>query len=215
MRLCRIAVLLSVFFASHSVLANEEIVNAGGNWSALVGTQITFGGDTLITLDVEDIFGDVDETKVKAGELFGFFVGGAYRFADSPFQIQATVGWHAAGIFAENGDASFNRFPVELLGFMNFGPHRVGAGVTHHLSPSFEYDSDFSGFNSNADFRRDFDTNFEDATGFVVQYDYQFGNHYNLGVRYVDIEYTPEVPEFFRPIDVDGRHGGIIFSFIW
>ncbi len=59
MRHYQIGVLFYLTLASQLVLSNEEIAHQGGEWSAMVGTQLTFGGDTLISLDVEDIFGDI------------------------------------------------------------------------------------------------------------------------------------------------------------
>lgn len=202
----RLAMALWFLFLSSSIFAAEEVAEVSGEWSGIFGTQLTFGGDTLVALDVEDIFGDVEESKVKAGEIFGVFVGGAYRFASAPIQLQATAGLHYAGVFAENGDASFRRLPVELILFANAGAHRIGAGVTHHINPEFETDLDFGA---------DIETDFDDSSGFVLQYDYVINNRYGIGIRYVNIEYEPKVPAFFRPIKVDGSHGGIIFTYMW
>jgi len=202
----RWAITLGLSFLSSSIFAAEGVAEVSGDWSGVAGAQLTLGGDTLITLDVEDIFGDVEQSKIKAGEVFGAFVGAAYRFASSPIQLQATAGLHYAGIFAENGDASFRRLPVELILFANAGAHRIGAGVTHHISPEFKTDLDFGA---------DLKTDFNDATGLVLQYDYVINTRYGIGIRYVNIEYEPKVPAFFTPIDVDGSHGGIIFTYMW
>lgn len=178
------------------------------DWSFLLGAQLTFGGDTLAVIDVENIFGDDDSSKIKAGEQFAFFLGGAYRIPDSIFQLQATIGYHVDGVFARNGDADFERFPAELLGMLNFGQHRIGAGITYHINPEFE--SDFF-------FVADENIEFKNASGLVVQYDYTVRGGAAIGIRFVDIEYDLDVNlgPGFNVEETDGSHVGLVFTYIW
>ena len=75
-------------------------------------------------------------------------------------------------------DIRFDRYPLELIPFYNFGDHRLGAGISHHLSAELELE-DFLGP----------DVEFDDATGWLVEYDYSFPGWeeggFVLGIRYV------------------------------
>lgn len=209
------AVLVSGLALSSATLAQTSpspSPQASGDWQLAVNTQISFGGDTLGEFQVENLFGDVNNSKVKAGESFGASIGPSYTFPGGVFQVQATLGFHMAGVFVENGDSSFVRYPVDLTAFMNFGNHRLGVGASHHLSPEFETDFDF-GFNE--------DVSFKDATGFSVQYDYRILDNMLMGLRFVDIEYEYQTPLYFvqgSPVfasEADGSHVAITFGFLW
>ncbi len=208
MRVISTSLLLALLCAQLAVaqvaLRPEQPAYDHNGWNFVGSLGLTFGGDELIEVEVEnDFFGDEDE-DVKAGESVAFALGGAYQFYALPLQLQATIGYHTDGIFADNGDVDFSRKPLELLAFYSINKHRIGAGITHHFDPEFDVDFDF---------QRRYGVDFEDATGFVVQYDYRVASFFALGVRLVSIEYEPE--NRFRGPDVDGDHVGIMMTFLF
>lgn len=185
-------------------LRPEQRAYDHNGWNFVGSLGITFGGDELIEVEVEnDFYGDEDE-DIRAGESAAFALGAAYQFYNVPLQLQATLGYHTDGIFADNGDVDFSRKPLELLAFFGVDKHRIGAGITHHFDPEFEVDFDF---------QQRYGVDFEDATGFVLQYDYRVASFLALGVRLVSIEYEPE--NRFRGPDVDGDHVGLMLTFLF
>jgi hypothetical protein len=89
--------------------------------------------------------------------------------------------------------------PLDLLGFYRTGNHRFGGGVTYHLNPEFEIDTDFA----------DGDIEFDNALGLVIEYDYFFSEGLSAGLRYTSIEY--EASDFDE--EIDGSYFGLIISF--
>lgn len=201
--------LLLALPCSQMAVAHEDLRPAQraynhNGWNFVGSLGLTFGGDELIEVEVEDDFFGDDDEDVRAGESVVFAVGAAYQFYNSPLQLQATLGYHTDGIFADNGDTEFSRKPLELLAFYSIDRHRIGVGVTRHLDPEFDVDIDFLPEDR---------VKFDDATGFVVQYDFRVTAFFALGARFTSIEYQPEDP--FRGPNVDGDHIGIMMTFLF
>lgn len=156
---------------------------------------LTTGGDKIATIEYED----GDDADIRAGGEFLLGLGVDYRFTPN-WEFQLTLNYQVERENADNGDASFHRTPVELLGFYSQGPHRFGGGLTYHMNPEFETDFD--------DFDENVSIDFDDALGWVLEYDYFFSESASLGVRYTDIEYT--APSFSEKID--GSYVGLMFN---
>ncbi|PCI43222.1 MAG: hypothetical protein COB51_11815 [Moraxellaceae bacterium] len=169
--------------------------NSGGFAGVFYG-GLTLGGDEIITVEYEE----GDDGTIEGGGFFLFGGGVKYRLENSPLEVQATLGYHFDSENAENGDIEFTRFPIDVLGFYNTGNHRVGAGITYHLNPEFSIDID-SEFNDSIAF--------DNAVGFVTEYNYLFENNIAVGVRYTSIEYSPETFDG----DLDGSYVGVTASY--
>lgn len=185
--------------ASHCV-ADSPLIQPQetGRVGGFLGIGFTLGGDTIDEVNVET-FGDVDSEDVDAGD--GLFFSGGLVYHHSEFQLQFTAGYYTAGFFGSDGDkASFTRWPVEAIAFWKQEKFRLGAGVTHHLNPKYDFDVD--GF--------DEDINYDDATGFVVQAEYLLDQSIGIGVRFTSIEY--EASNSINPT-VDGDSVGLIMSY--
>lgn len=86
---------------------------------------LSFGGDELISVP----YTDGTTSSVKAGGGYMLNVGVAVALADKVDGV-VTVGYHSASASASNGDVSFKRTPVELLGFYALDKNwRVGGGL--------------------------------------------------------------------------------------
>ena len=135
-----------------------------------------FGGDTLVTVQFVD--GSTD--SIKANE--GFYIGGgiAYIFPDYNLEAELSASWKYVGITASNGDVSFTRFPLEAMVFYPWSWGRVGAGLTYHVNPNLKS----SGLSSN------FDVEFDNAVGAVVQAEYRPSDNLGFGLRYTALDYT-------------------------
>lgn len=156
---------------------------------------LTHGGDKIATIEYED----GDDADIRAGGLFLLGLGVDYRFTPS-WELQLTLNYQFDRANAENGDASFHRMPIDLLGFYRQGAHRFGGGLTYHMSPEFEADFDSLDDNISVDF--------DDALGLVLEYDYFFNDSLSVGVRYTTIEY--EISDYSE--EVDGSYFGLMLN---
>ncbi|MBO6753528.1 MULTISPECIES: hypothetical protein [Spongiibacter] len=163
----------------------------------IVNAAVTDGGDDLAKVQ----FKNASSEKIKAGSLLMLGGGVLIQPRGSAFSYQLTANYHFDSITAKNGDASFDRFPLEALVFYNNGQHRFGVGVSHHLSPEVEFDFD--------DFAKE-TVEFDDATGFVVEYNYEISERVWLGLRHTSITY--EVSDI-NGAEVDGDHFGLTAHF--
>ena len=189
---------LCLALATTTATLQAEGTNKTHQWQGIVSSGITFGGDELATVETEGVFGSDDTEDIKAGELFFIAGGGLYQHKN--IQLQATLGYHIDGVFAENGETSFTRWPLELLAFKKMGKFRLGGGLTHHLNPTFEFDLDDDTLPKE-------EVDFDNATGLVIEADYFFTNNFGLGLRHTSIEYKTTNSK------VDGSHTGIILTY--
>ncbi|MGB5324502.1 MAG: hypothetical protein WBN40_03635 [Pseudomonadales bacterium] len=171
---------------------------AGGYWNGLFNAALTFGGERLATVDVDTRYDGFEREDIRAGELFMF--GGGLLYIERNFQLQGTVNYHVDGIFGDNGDASFTRWPFELLAFTTTPRWRIGGGVSYHVDPEIDIDIDFQAREK---------VSFKNATGIVIQVDYRLSDNLNIGLRHTAIEYEPDNNS---NVEIDGDNTGIAFS---
>lgn len=189
---------LAVCFSCASYAENE--------FGFLVGGGFTFGGDKVASFDVEYYDDDEGTESLKAGEFMHVYGGFFYRHGAADgvnYGVQADVGYFYEGLFAENGDASFTRIPLELIGFMEYNWLRVGAGVTQHTNVELDIDLDQGGSGS---------VDFKDATGAVFIVEYLITKKFSVGLRYVNIEYELDYDWFSSEEALDGSHVGIMVN---
>ena len=115
--------------------------------------------------------------------------GGGLKFAAG---LQLPLGQHGsnslrlvAGYLFDGFDEAIaevdmDTMTVDAVLVVNRGPHAFGIGASHHLAP--EYREQPAGFAA-------FTIEFDDTTGALVQYGYQFSPRMELGLRYLDMEY--------------------------
>lgn len=154
----------------------------------------TAGGDDLI----ETEFTDGDDETIKAGDGMLFGAGLLIKISESAV-MQFTANYHLDSISVKNGDASFERYPIEMLLFFNNDKHRVGGGLTAHLSPTAEIDIDGMAKDT---------FNFNTSFGLILEYDYQLLPSFWLGLRYLHIDYKTE--SAVSETSVSGNHLGLM-----
>ncbi|HEY1772112.1 MAG TPA: hypothetical protein VGH91_02840 [Gammaproteobacteria bacterium] len=130
---------------------------------------IADGGDALVTFTYT-----TGSTKtLHAGEAAYLDGGLFYIFPSAPqWGLQTTVGWARASVNASNASVSFVRYPLDVIGFYNYGNNHFGLGATYHMSPTVR-----GGGLQNYDF--------DNALGLVLEYRYSF-----FGLRFTRINYT-------------------------
>jgi hypothetical protein len=156
------------------------------------------GGEELVELS----YSDGRSSSIRAGQLVTFSGGILYQPA-APWSLEATIGYKVDRESASNGSVQFARIPVDVvLSYASQG-HRVGAGLTAHVSPSLSCEGTVCG---GAAVSVPLDTSF----GMIAQYAHGFrrgDRGFEIGVRYTRISYAGDgIPAF------DGSSIGAFFG---
>lgn len=179
------------FAGGRSALVNEDV-----RTDFIVAAAYTRGGDDLINVQ----YADGGKEQITAGGEILLGVGVVFINAGK-IELQLSANYHFDDVSAKNGDASFERYPIEALIFRRADRYRIGGGLTLHWSPVAEI---------NIDGMRE-TVNFDNSFGVVVEYDYKLLDRVWLGLRYTHIDYTVDGP--FSGINVDGSHVGLMLNF--
>lgn len=166
---------------------------------------ITAGGDKIDEVH----YTNGDSQNVRAGGNFYLGAGAIWQPSpDTPFTLQATINYHHGGVFASNGSADFERWPLELMAFYRPVENvRFGAGVRYVMSPKYSY---------NVDGGDSYSASFKNTLGSVIEVDYMFGDNALVGLRYVNEKY--ELKQSYPGEDtpkVNGSHVGLVGSYIF
>ena len=163
----------------------------------LLGAGLTAGGDRLLTSDNQ---GRID-TDIRAGRSLAVNAGIDYR-VDSDLSLQATLGYHLANtsFFSVLGDASFRRYPLEVLAFYSPGPNwRVGGGLRYLINPRLKSKGIFG----------EESVSFDNSMGGLVEAEYMVRTSVGIKLRYV--HETIKARELLGK--VDGSHVGLFVSY--
>jgi opacity protein-like surface antigen len=175
---------------------NAQAADAASPFKFLVGAGLTFGGDTLSTVQ----FSDGSSEDIKGGGLFQLYGGVEYRLGDQ-VSFQGTVGYHvddSSG--ASNGSVRFSRVPVDLLLYYHLNDKvRLGGGVQLVNGPELKG----SGVASNVHIE------FDNATGAILEGEYLFTPHIGLKVRYVSEKFEVKGTD----VKADGNHLGVMLNY--
>jgi len=162
----------------------------------LLGAGLTFGGDTLATVQ----FDDGTSEDVDGGGLVHLYAGAEYRLGTA-VSLQATVGYHVDDSAGSDGSVRFSRMPVDLLAYYHFNDQvRLGAGVQFVNNPELKGSGVASGVN----------VKFKSTTGTIVEGEYLFSPNVGVKLRYVAEEF--ELSEGGGE-KADGNHFGIMLNY--
>jgi hypothetical protein len=151
-------------------------LNASAAGMVLTG-EIAFGGDDLAVVS--------NGNDVQAGQLLNLGIG--YDFdlnAAKTLRLRAGINYKFDSVDASNGEADFDRWPLDLILISRQGNFSLGAGITYHLSPTYE--DTINGSSSRIDF--------DDSLGFLLQAGYLTTERLEVGVRVTLIEYESSQP---------------------
>ena len=174
--LFKILTLSSIVF-SGSVFSNENIEQKDIRFGFNVA--IAVGGDTMFSVPFED--GSSEDMNAGDGFILGLAIEKKWDTDTSlPFYTEASFNYMFNSIDAENGSIEFNRYPLDFVASTKYNNISVGAGITHHLSPTLKGDG-IASFP---------DINYDDATGSILQVSYTTTNKIIWGLKYTNITYT-------------------------
>lgn len=173
-----------------------QAADAGPAVRPLVGFGVTFGGDTLATVQYSD--GTTD--SIKAGGLAHLYAGAEFKVG-TEMAIQATIGYHVDDTrSSSNGSLRFSRYPVDLIALYSVNERvRLGAGAQIVSSAKLAG----SGVASAVA------VDFQSSTGPLVEAEYLFTPSLGAKLRYVSHKYKPKG----SGISVDGNHVGVMLGY--
>ncbi len=159
---------------------------------------LSAGGDTITTVS----YTDGTRSNVSAGTGLILSAGADYRF-NQYFSGQANIGYHARFTpEASNGDATFSRIPVELLGYYHINEQwRAGAGAR------FNRNVKLSGSGAGSQYNR----SFNNSNGAILEAEYLFNPQWSVKVRVVKEEFETT----YGKQKFSGNHFGLIGSFYY
>ena len=177
-------------------LTSAQAQNAVNPLRFVAGFGVTYGGDNLATAT----YTNGSSANIKAGSGLQLLAGLDYRI-NPQFSVQGTVGYHAHFTpAAENGDARFERFPIELIGYFHANEQwRVGGGVRFLNSPKLVGNGAASDINSE----------FKNSTGAILEAEYFSSPKLGIKMRLV----SEKVETKLSSTKYDANHIGLLLSY--
>lgn len=135
----------------------------------LVG--ISAGGDDLVSTSGADL---------DAGGLLYFGAGLSFEPHNSPFVYRGTIGikYNFVDFESPDGESKLTSLPIDFVGLYQTGRTMFGVGIVREIGPEWELC-----INNCAT------VEFDDATGYVLEFDYQLTETGFWGLRYTDLDY--------------------------
>ncbi|BDT70704.1 hypothetical protein os4_02110 [Comamonadaceae bacterium OS-4] len=141
MRSIAIAAIAIAITSSAAAQSRDASLPSASPWQffASFGYNLGDGSEEIIKGNYVDTSGNkVGEFSVKAGNGLAVAAGASYSITDKA-DVQFSIGHERASTHGSDGDFTFTRVPVELLGFYNVGDHwRLGGGLRLATSARLE-----------------------------------------------------------------------------
>ncbi|HEY9105020.1 hypothetical protein [Chitinimonas sp.] len=199
------------FNFSQTVLAAALALTAMGSQAAnvphpglrfMMTGGVTAGGDKIDKVT----YTDGATRNISAGGTVTVGGGVLWQPEDSNFSLQTTLNYHFSNASASNGNATFDRYPLEVIAFYNFAEQwRVGVGARHVFRPNYSFDV-----------AGGFGVDYKDANGALIEVGYFFTPQALLSLRYVHETYEEKTNSpYYKPAKLDGSHVGVNGSFIF
>jgi len=159
------------------ITANVQAQTVSNPLSGVAGAGYGRGGDIVAV----GTYTDGSITNVRAGNGLEIYLGAAYRLNEQ-FALQADVGYQSSTGNAVNGELTFKRFPIELLGYYYLNNSwRLGAGARFDERVKLSG----SGVASAAQF------DFDSATGAIAEIEYLITPQFGVKLRAVKESFKP------------------------
>jgi hypothetical protein len=145
---------------------------------------LAVGGDTIGSI----VFVSGEQQDIEAGDGASFGGGIVQRINDR-FGIKYTASYKVSFSAASNADVMKTVLPIDVVPYYRSGDHKVGLGLSLHLSPKVDWDWLAP------------EQNFDDATGLTLEYAFR-----RFSFSYTDIDYETDTEAF------DASHLGFKFT---
>jgi hypothetical protein len=159
-----------------------------------VGGGLTVGGDKIDTV----YYANDSSATLHAGNLVQVMAGIDARFTQM-YSMQFNVGYQVDFADGDNGSLRFERFPVEVLGYIHVHPQaRIGVGARWVTGTKV------AGEGVLGSVQRGFKT----SRGAIIEGEYFFNDSFSLRARYVAEKYEPDS----GADKIDGNHFGLLMG---
>jgi outer membrane protein W len=185
--------------AVHAQVTNTN-TNGVNPLRFMVGIGLTAGGTNIATVQ----YTDGSSSNISSGTGVQLMVGVDY-FVTKDVSLQASVGYLTSGADGSNGNASFDRYPVELLAYYSLNNKwRIGGGAQFISNPSLNG----SGAGSQ------FSQSYKSTAGAIIEAEYFATPKISVKFRAVKETYTPTTPYNYNLSNnpgksIDGSYFGI------
>ncbi|WP_430459982.1 hypothetical protein ACQUQU_12280 [Thalassolituus sp. LLYu03] len=191
---------LSLLLAAPAVLADSAInvpapVMEPSNWRVTFNADFMAGGEELASIE----FDDGSSQNVNAGGGLVLGMGLQYRATENiDTEMRISYLFDTANGETEYGDEiklGFDAFPLDMMAYYHGEKHSIGAGLTYHMNPAFDFNGDVY--------------EFDNAAGMLIEYRYFWDSRTGISVKYQNIEYTLSGTD----VTFDGTGFGIGLTF--
>ncbi len=156
--------------------AAPKAANASEGVRFFLGLDAGGGGDTLATVH----YTNGHDQSIKAGG--GVQIKGGIDYPiGSAAALRASVGYHYHTTAASNGDVTFSRWPLEVLGMWKLSDSfRLGAGVRYATNAKLTSSGAASNLGS---------LTLKGKAGVVLEGEYLYGTQVGIALRFVGDKY--------------------------
>lgn len=161
-----------VIFAAGALAAVLSVNHAvAGDVKPTLLAGISAGGEDLVTTSDGDM---------EAGGLLYFGAGVTWEPANNPLLYRTTLGvkYNFVEFDAPSGESSLVSWPVDVVGLYRIGRAMLGVGLVYDINPEWELC-----IGSCATVK------FDNAVGYVFEFDYELSDTGFWGLRYTAIDY--------------------------
>lgn len=137
-----------------------------------------------------------DGNELRAGGFVQLSGGLEHKFSET-LVLQSMLGWKFDSVTASDGDASFDRFPIDVNIISRMEKFEISLGLSYHINPKYKIQIDGLGSNT---------VSFDDAVGPSVGLGMLVNENLNMGLRFTNMDY--EVGN----VSVDGNSLAIYMS---
>jgi hypothetical protein len=138
----------------------------------------SWGGDAIGSIPF--VSGDTQDIDAGQGGSVG---GGVIQGINDRFGIKYTASFKFQFGAASNADVMKTVFPIDIIPYYRTGDHKIGVGLSYHVSPKVDWDW------------LQPTMNFDDATGITIEYAFR-----GFGFSYTDMDYE------LGPLTYDASH---------
>jgi len=162
-------------------------------WVAEVGMHT--GGDEFVNATNPN----GNTYSSKAGELMTLAIGPQLTISDNS-NLRVLFAWKFNSMGSMHGSSDnidFTRFPIDVMYFYRFKRWNFGGGLSYHINPELSGDGN--------------NINYENALGYVVEFDFRFMKSFYVGGKYTAIDYKHEN----NSTTIDGNSIGVVMGFVF